>query len=122
MIDREVRDVPGGGEPRSARTKGSVHTRLEWARPRTPRCDGSQAAAPPTRRLTIPVPLRPGARDSPIDHLVLRSGGSLMIGRAKIEHGKDAGSPDIDDIGATEDTARRRFAAARARETFGTEH
>jgi len=54
--------------------------------------------------------------------LVLRSGGSLMIGRAKIEHGKDAGSPDIDDIGATEDTARRRFAAARARETFGTEH
>jgi len=46
----------------------------------------------------------------------------LMIERAKIEHGKDAGSPDIDDIGATEDTARRRFAAARARETFGTEH
>jgi len=44
-----------------------------------------------------------------------------MIGRAKIEHGKDAGSPDIGNIGATEDTARRRFAAARAHETFETE-
>src|SRR6185437_7273762 len=107
---------------RAAQGLMGVHTRFSRARPMTPRCDGSQAAAPPTRRTTIPVPLRPGARDSPIDHLVLRSGGSLMIGRAKIEHGKDAGSPDIDDIGATEDTARRRFAAARARETFGTEH
>jgi hypothetical protein len=45
-----------------------------------------------------------------------------MIGRAKIEHGKDAGSPDIENIGATEDAAKRRFAAARARETPGTEH
>jgi len=44
-----------------------------------------------------------------------------MIGRAKIEHGKDAGSPDIGNIGTT-DTARRRFAAARAHETFETEH
>jgi hypothetical protein len=54
--------------------------------------------------------------------LVLRLRGSVMIGRAKIEHGKDAGSPDIGNIGATEDTARRRFAAARAHETFETEH
>ncbi len=64
-----------------------------------------------------------------------------MIGRAKIEHGKDAGSPDIRNIGATESrqgcldgvqeasaitqtpyAARRRFAAARAHETFETEH
>jgi hypothetical protein len=30
-----------------------------------------------------------------------------MIGRAKIEHGKDAGSLDIGNIEATEDTARR---------------
>jgi hypothetical protein len=45
-----------------------------------------------------------------------------MIGRAKIEHGKDAGSPDIENIGSTEDAARRRFAAVRARETSGTEH
>jgi hypothetical protein len=45
-----------------------------------------------------------------------------MIGRAKLEHGKDAGSPDIGNIGATEDTAKRRFAAARAHETFETEH
>src|SRR6185312_13295037 len=69
MIDREVRDVLGGCEPSSARTKGSVHTWL-YGRDRGPRrCDGSQAAAPPTRRLTIPVPLRPGARDFPINHL-----------------------------------------------------
>jgi hypothetical protein len=65
-----------------------------------------------------------------------------MIGRAKIEHGKDAGRPDIGNIGATESrqgkcldgvqeasaitqtpyAARRRFAAARAHETFETEH
>jgi len=46
----------------------------------------------------------------------------MMIGQAKIERGKDAGSPDIGDIGATEDAARRRFAAVRARETSGMEH
>jgi hypothetical protein len=45
-----------------------------------------------------------------------------MIGRAKIERGKDAGSPDIGNIGATEDAARRRFAAVRAQETSETEH
>jgi hypothetical protein len=41
-----------------------------------------------------------------------------MIGRAKIEHGEDAGSLDIGNIGATEDKARRRFAAVRARENL----
>jgi hypothetical protein len=46
----------------------------------------------------------------------LRLRGSVMLGRAKIEHGKDAGRPDIGNIGATEDNARRRFAAARSRE------
>src|SRR6185437_16444685 len=48
----------------SASTEGRSYPVLSRARPRTRRCDGSQAAAPPTRRLTIPVPLRPGARDS----------------------------------------------------------
>ena len=33
--------------------------------------------------------------------------------RAKVEHGKDAGSPNSGAIGATEDEARRRLAAAR---------
>jgi hypothetical protein len=37
-----------------------------------------------------------------------------MDERAKIKLGKDAGSPDIRNIGVTEHTARRRFAAARA--------
>ena len=66
----------------------------------------------------------------------------MMLGRAKIEHGKDAGRPDIGNIGelqagrlqrpettcyskqvvSSEDAARRRFAAVRAHETFGTEH
>jgi hypothetical protein len=32
--------------------------------------------------------------------------------RAKSELGKDAGSPDIGNIGATEDAAQRSFAAA----------
>jgi hypothetical protein len=42
--------------------------------------------------------------------------------RAKIEHDKDAGSPDIGNLGTTEDEARRRFAAARARMAPGKEH
>ena len=45
-----------------------------------------------------------------------------MIRRAKTEQGKDAGSPNIGNIGATEDAAMRRFAADGAQETFGTEH
>ncbi len=44
-----------------------------------------------------------------------------MIGRAKIERGKDAGRPDIVNIGTPEDTARRRFAAAQSQETSGAE-
>jgi hypothetical protein len=44
-----------------------------------------------------------------------------MDRRAKTESRQDAGSPDIGNIGATEDTARRRFAAAERRETAGRE-
>jgi hypothetical protein len=44
-----------------------------------------------------------------------------MIERAKIEHGKDAGRPDFGNIGPTGDAARRRLAAARAREMLGSE-
>jgi hypothetical protein len=44
-----------------------------------------------------------------------------MIEHAKIEYGKDAGRPDIGNIGTPEDAARRRSAAARAREIPGTE-
>ncbi len=45
-----------------------------------------------------------------------------MIERAKIEHGKDAGRPEIGNTGPTEDAVRRRFAAARARAIPGSEH
>jgi hypothetical protein len=53
---------------------------------------------------------------------VLPLGGNVMMRRAQTEARKDAGSPDIGNIGATEDAASRRFAAAESRETPGREH
>ena len=43
---------------------------------------------------------------------------AFLVGRAKTEQGKDAGSPDSCTIGATEDAALRRFAAGRADNRF----
>jgi hypothetical protein len=46
---------------------------------------------------------------------VVAAGGTVVIGHAKIEQGKDAGSVRIEaDTGATQQAALRRFAAGRA--------
>ena len=70
------------------------------------------------------LPCRVGARQVPLQGLVRRLGGPVMLGRAKTERGKDAGSVHSRRIpmGATEDAASRRFAAERARVTFGAVH
>jgi hypothetical protein len=77
---------------------------------------------PTTRRHRRPPTHHPHLARCEVLQLVLCPRGPWKIGRAKIEHGKDAGSPDVGNIGATEDTARRRSAAVRAREASGTEH
>ena len=55
--------------------------------------------------------------------LVHRAGSPVMLGRAKTERGKDAGSVHSrSPMGATEDAASRRFAAERARVTSAPWH
>src|SRR6185312_4488660 len=102
MIDREVRDVLGGCEPSSARTDGRSYPVLMGATEDAAlRRLASRSAT--NRRMTIPVPLRPGARDSPINQL---AGGGR--GRRGGDRGERLGDPACDalELGSSDHVGR----------------